>query len=289
MHALRFSHFCDRVVRTGRPRSGCRSSIQLCFWIVACSQHSSDTPTMSRGLQLQELLNHISGVERAYQSLHSMCVQKHCAMVQQQALALLADEFPNATSRDLSNKWKSTSSKGVFQGSKLVHVIVSAIDVRAANVRVLGICKGILIAFAGEIFVEHVLVAEPDRGRKILAHIMQKLICVCEETTGGKIKRLRLQCVPKKLVGGSQIDMKEKVYEPLGISNDWREKKHGPWAGVAPSKGYIMLYGTRNNVMDATRSLVKKWPLDIGVQLTAHPGGLAMGPKLVSEKRRATT
>ena len=189
----------------------------------------------------------------------------HSGPVKEQVLALFKANSPKAGKTKWLDQWSGTSKTGVFKGSVLVHVLV-----RASNGRLMGIAKGFKMALGDELFIDEVLVASEDRGQRLLQLMVLALIEAC----GGKaIKRVRLQCVESKLVNGQPFSLRDKVYVPMGLTNNWVEKKTGPWAGVGPSRGDVMVWGTGAAVRKACAALVGARGLPCGANLSIHEGG----------------
>ena len=192
------------------------------------------------------------------------------AKVEKQALRMLAIDLPNESVDDLRDRWKGQAHEGVFEGS----VLVIALAFAAAG-QLMGFAKGFAMAFESEAYLDELLVGADFRGMRLAPQLMLTFLDACDKQLGGRVQRVRLQCKRgEKMVGDRRVNLRERVYKPMGVDQEWEVPTDGEWAGVGPSDEaeYVMLHGTGEGVRRAAGELAAGKELPAGVSFHAHLG-----------------
>ena len=130
--------------------------------------------------------------------------EKVAAWVEPQALELLAEEFPDASQRELLDKWSGGANlEGVLAGANPVQVCV------LRDGKLVGLLKVLVTSY--EVYVDELLVAEAGRRQGIALHLFAELCRMFPE-----VPRIRLQV--KKEIGAASF------YELLSFSQ-WKAPK----------------------------------------------------------------
>ena len=165
---------------------------------------------------------------------------------QEQGLALLRLEFPDATDEKLWDRWAGgmDDENGVFVGANIVHVMAMR------GGKLLGFVKA--LRTKTEVFVDEVLVAEEERGPQGLnTHMFRKLA-----TT---------------IMGRQRLQVKEtspaiKSYRRMGYNN-WNPSAGSSFAEVEADPHCVFMHAPRATVEQKTESFCKERPLAEGTQL----------------------
>ena len=167
---------------------------------------------------------------------------------EEQALALLALEFPKATRDELIEKWaQGGDATGIYSGRTVVHALVVRGDT------LLGFLKGLV--GSKENYWDELLIAEAARGQKGAQHLMHAMT-----TAYPKVGRLRLMVSLSETKGPAR-----KVYVRSNFSKDRPAGRTVIWD--EPEEGCQMMGATRGAVHGAVRQVVAEHPLPADVRI----------------------
>ena len=153
-------------------------------------------------------------------------------------------------------------------------MLVIALAFAAAG-QLMGFAKGFAMAFESEAYLDELLVGADFRGMRLAPQLMLTFLDACDKQLGGRVQRVRLQCKRgEKMVGDRRVNLRERVYKPMGVDQEWEVRTDGEWAGVGPSDDgeYVMLHGTGEGVRRAVGELVAGKQLPASVSFHAHLG-----------------
>ena len=164
-------------------------------------------------------------------------------VVETQALALLALEFPDMSEEALREKW-SQGGNGIYDGHVL-HVIV----VRESDGVLLGFVKA--LRCTTEVFVDEVLVTEDARGKRLAQHMLRAAMEACPAQ---RYSRLQVK-------GDESKAPARKVYRQVCYNQT--KPRGAPWD--SPLDGCVMMGATRAAVVRGTTAMVANTPLGQGL------------------------
>ena len=273
---------CTGEAEDSIPEVGLAGTIA---WAGGCSQHGlweENTLKLLRHIDMNVAFSSAvtTAVERADEAADAVRVvpMLPAISVDEQAVQLLLAEFADESRDSLLDRWNGFSTEGVFKGSVLVHVLV-----RATDGRLMGFAKGFIMAVqarVSEVYLDEVLVAEVDRGQRLLQHMIVALVDACKQA-GSKVTRVRMQCVRgAKMIGGRSVNLHEQVYTPMNLGTEYQApaSTHSPWFETGPSDpSYIMLHGQGEAVREAVAALAAEKPLAMAATLSTHLGGWGAG------------